>query len=77
MRKSALIVVALFAGAGSAQAQSLADIARAEAARRKAVSQPSKVYTNEALRPDFTKPTPAPDSTPAAGTPATAAPAGP
>lgn len=35
-------------------AQSLADVARAEEARRKQQAQPSKVYTNENLRRDYT-----------------------
>jgi hypothetical protein len=34
-----------------AQAQSLADVARAEEARRKTVKQPAKVYTNDDLKP--------------------------
>ena len=42
----------------SANAQSLADVARKEEARRKAVSQPGKVYTNKDLQP-----TPAPAAT--------------
>lgn len=33
-------------------AQSLADVARQEAARRKTVTQPSKVYTNADVKPD-------------------------
>jgi hypothetical protein len=35
-------------------AQSLADVARAEEARRKAIVKPGKVYTNVDLRPDIT-----------------------
>jgi hypothetical protein len=42
---SAVLLVAQVAAA-----QSLADVARKEAERRKAVTQPSKVYTNEDLR---------------------------
>lgn len=61
---SALLVV--LAVAGSADAQSLAEVARAEEARRKAQTDPVKVYTNDNLRPDFTRPTPSP------ATPATA-----
>jgi hypothetical protein len=38
----------------ASQAQSLADVARAEDARRKNVSKPAKVYTNDSLKPDFT-----------------------
>jgi hypothetical protein len=33
------------------EAQSLADIARAEAERRKSIAQPSRVYTNKDLKP--------------------------
>jgi hypothetical protein len=75
----AMVLVAATAGAG--QAQSLADVARAEAARRKAVGEPVKVYTNDDLRADFTKPatpppatgTAAPSAAPATATPAKAA----
>ena len=69
------IMVAAFIliGAASASAQSLADIARQEEARRKAVAGTGKVYTTEALQPE---PPPSPGSLPAA-TPAPAAPATP
>jgi hypothetical protein len=69
------IMVAAFIliGAASASAQSLADIARQEEARRKAVAGAGKVYTNEKLQPE---PPPSPGSVPAA-TPAPAAPAAP
>jgi hypothetical protein len=66
---AALILVA----AATASAQSLADVARQEEARRKAVTGAGKVYTNEALQPE---PPPSPGSVPAA-TPAPAAPAAP
>ena len=69
--------------AGVAPAQSLADVARQEEARRKAVKTPSKVYTNESLRPSDMPaappsaatgaPAPAPGTTPAPGTPTPAA----
>jgi hypothetical protein len=59
--------------AGTASAQSLADIARQEEARRKTVAGAGKVYTNEALQPE---PPPSPGSAPAA-TPAPATPAAP
>ena len=49
----------------AASAQSLADVARQEEARRKAVRTPSKVYTNDALRPE-----PAPTGTTPATLPA-------
>jgi hypothetical protein len=42
-----------------ARAQSLADVARAEEARRKAVKQPAKVYTNDDLKPSNEPPRPA------------------
>jgi len=56
---AALILV----GAATASAQSLADVARQEEARRKAVSGSGKVYTNDALQPE---PPPSPGSVPAA-----------
>ncbi len=43
-----------------AAAQPLAEVARAEAERRKAVAAATKVYTNDSLRPDPTTPRPAP-----------------
>jgi hypothetical protein len=43
------VVAALWAGAQWATAQSLADIARLEEARRKAVKTPVKQYTNDSL----------------------------
>jgi hypothetical protein len=49
--------------------QTLADVARAEEARRKTVKKAGKVYTNDTLKQDFTAPaTAAPE--PAAGAPA-------
>lgn len=51
-----LAIVFFVVGAGWVQAQSLADLARTEAARRKTVDAPAKVYTNDDLRPDFTRP---------------------
>jgi hypothetical protein len=56
-----------------ATAQTLADVAKAEEARRKTVDKPSKVYTNVDLRNDFTVPA----TPPAASVPAGAAPAAP
>lgn len=61
--RTALAIVTLLAGAGWVQAQSLAELAKAETARRKTVDAPAKVYTNDDLRPDFTRPVPAPDTT--------------
>ena len=67
-------LVALFVlAAAAADAQSLADVARQEAERRKALTAPGKVYTNESLRsepapavPPAPAPAPAPPETPAA-----------
>lgn len=52
LRASALLLVLLPTINLSAQQTSLADVARQEAERRKAVTQPSKIYTNADLRPD-------------------------
>jgi len=69
-----MVAALMFVGAATASAQSLADVARQEEARRKAVSGAGKVYTNEALQPE---PPPSPGSvptaTPAPATPPTAA----
>jgi len=65
-----MVAVLVLAGAATASAQSLADVARQEEARRKAVSGAGKVYTNDALQP---APPPSPGSVP----PATPAPATP
>jgi len=48
MKKSTIVLIAaaLFAGATAASAQSLADVAKKEAERRKQVKGSSKVYTN-------------------------------
>jgi hypothetical protein len=55
MNKLHLILAALMlALPGASVAQSLADVARAEEARRKSVTTPSKVYTNADLRADIT-----------------------
>lgn len=84
------IIVATFASIATAQtsgttpsARPLADVARAEEARRKEVRKPSRVLTNSSLTPDISKGVaPAPSATPATGTDATpsnttpAAPAG-
>jgi hypothetical protein len=90
MPRVLMAIVLVTAMAGWGQAQSLADVAKAEAARRKSVDAPVKVYTNDDLRADFTRPaatpSPAPPTSPgaapaapaAAPNPATAAaPAGP
>jgi hypothetical protein len=61
MRLRAFVaIVMLTGGAGLALAQqtqpSLAEVARAEESRRKTQQKPGKVYTNDDLRPDFTRP---------------------
>ena len=76
---SVLLLLSLLAAPLSAQ--SLGDVARKEEARRKAIAKPSKVYTNESLKPE-PAPTPAPAaaSTPAPepqdGQPAASSPSG-
>jgi hypothetical protein len=62
-------LVGVAAGLARAQTPSLAEIARAEESRRAAIRQPAKVYTNDDLRPDFTRPTP-PAPPASAGAPA-------
>jgi hypothetical protein len=60
-RFTAFVCCAMLAFAMSSGAQSLADIARKEEARRKNIPDPAKVYTNKDL-----KPVPSPASPPAA-----------
>jgi hypothetical protein len=68
-----LTAVALLGAATLLMAQNLADVARAEEARRKAVKGQVKVYTNETLRgADGGEPPPAPPPQAPATTPATA-----
>ena len=74
MRKILLFagLLALLAWPSFTRAQTLADVARAEEARRKAVKQPAKVYTNDNLKRDGSEVTsapvpPAPAAQPAAG----------
>jgi hypothetical protein len=59
--------------AAAASAQSLADVARKEEERRKAVRTSGKVYTNDALRPEPPSPGAAPTAQPPA--PSASAPA--
>jgi hypothetical protein len=71
MRNEFWIVAGFFVAASVAVAAqslpNLAEVARAEEARRKAVPKPAKVYTNEDLRADITRtPPPASNATPAA-----------
>jgi hypothetical protein len=54
----------------AASAQSLGELARQEEARRKAITTPSKVYTNETIRAESRPPMPT--AAPAPGTPAAA-----
>jgi hypothetical protein len=63
-RFTAFVWCAMLAFAASSAAQSLADVARKEEARRKNIPEPAKVYTNRDL-----KPVPSPASPPAASTP--------
>jgi hypothetical protein len=42
-----MVGLCVLAGAAGVQAQSLADVARKESARRKTIKRPTKVYTNE------------------------------
>jgi hypothetical protein len=71
--RALLAIVVLATSVGSARAQSLADVARTEAARRKEVAAPSKVYTNDNLRSDFTTPEAAPPAASPGSAPTTAA----
>src|SRR5688572_18983874 len=80
MLKRFILITGLLAAATPVAAQNLADVARAEEARRKAVKGEVKVYTNETLRgPDGGEaPTPRPvAAAPAAAPDTTAKPAAP
>jgi hypothetical protein len=57
------VLTLVLACAASAGAQSLADVARREEARRKQVKKPSRVITNKDLRPSETPPPPPPVAT--------------
>jgi hypothetical protein len=48
---ASLLCCAIPVFTASVAAQSLADVARAEAERRKTIAQPSRVYTNKDLKP--------------------------
>jgi len=69
------LALAGWLGAGVASGQSLGDVARREAERRKAAKGPVSVYTNDNVRPATPpEPRPAPESpVPGAGAPAEAA----
>ena len=71
--RHALTLTLLMTCAASVGAQSLADVARREEARRKQIAKPSRVLTNKDLRPSDL-PAPPPAQAPAAG-PVPAAPA--
>jgi hypothetical protein len=72
-RNLILAALALVAAPLVVQAQSLADVARAEQARRKAVvAQPAKVYTNDNLKPAESAGQPAAVGAPALSTAAAA-----
>jgi hypothetical protein len=58
-----IVAALVVASAATVSAQSLAEVARKEEARRKAVTASGKVYTNETLQPE---PPPSPGSIPAA-----------
>jgi hypothetical protein len=60
-----ILLAAVLAGV-TAAAQSLGELARQEEARRKAIASPGKVYTNDSLKRDTSKPV-APPAAPAQG----------
>jgi hypothetical protein len=68
VRVISILAALLIVAPTVATAQSLADVAKAEEARRKTVDKPGKVYTNVDLRNDFTIPTAVPAATPAGAT---------
>ena len=71
-RVALVIVVCTLMVPFGAGAQSLAEVAKQEEARRKAVKEPGKVYTNSDLRPDISKGQPSPNSSATADKPAAA-----
>jgi hypothetical protein len=73
-RFTAFVWCAMLAFAASSAAQSLADVARKEEARRKNVPEPAKVYTNKDLKPVASPASPPAASTPDAKTDEKAAP---
>ena len=80
MLKGLLISFIVVATAAAPSAQSLADVARAEEARRKTVKGQAKVYTNDTLRGadggEAPAPPPPPPPAPASGAAATGGAAG-
>jgi len=70
-----LTAVLVTVSVATASAQSLGEVARQEAERRKTVKAPGKIYTNDQLKADVPSvPTAEPDRAPAPPTPATATP---
>jgi hypothetical protein len=67
------VVTLVVAFGASAGAQSLADVARREDARRKQVKKPSRVLTNKDLRPSDASPPPPPPAEAQPAAPAAAA----
>lgn len=63
-----LLLLGCLVLAGPVRAQSLAEVARQEEARRKAITTPGKVYTNQDLRPAPPPAVPPPSATPAPDT---------
>lgn len=73
-----VLTCASLASAQSTATRPLADLAKAEEARRKDVSKPAKVLTNNDLKPDISRGVAAPSTvTPATATSANATPGGP
>lgn len=66
MYRVVLVAAIVATHVGWAHAQSLADVARAEQSRRKTQQQPAKTYTNDDLKPDFSRPAAPPTATEAA-----------
>lgn len=64
------VAIICLSDVGTASAQSIAEIARREAARRKAVATPAKVVSNDTLRSDPTPSAPVTISQPAPSAPA-------
>jgi len=71
-RVTIFVVALLTVGPSLGAAQTLAEVARAEEARRKTVQKTSKVYTNGDLKNDFTAPAPPPADAAAVPAPPTA-----
>lgn len=57
-RLASVVALVVTVASAAASAQSLADVARAEQARRKEQPKPSKVYTNDNVKTDITQSTP-------------------